>query len=543
MMTDDMDRPLPAATPHPNPLPTGEGAQEAQPVQSASLLPWGEGQDEGLSGLLDELDRPREACGVFGIYAPGVDVARQAFFALYALQHRGQESAGIATSDGRSAYVHKGMGLVAQVFNEERLKPLKGHLAIGHNRYSTTGSSHLRNAQPYLIESMYGPLGVGHNGNLTNAGTLRKQLLERGVGLSSSSDSEVIVQMLAAPPVSPVSLKPDWEDRIRAFMAQAEGAYSLVVLTRDAIYAARDPLGLRPLCLGEVTAKDGRKGYVVASESCALGTIGADFVREVKPGEVLRLDAKGVASFVGAEPTRKPALCVFEYVYFARPDTLLEGQVIHGVRQRLGAALAKESPVAADVVIGVPDSATPAAIGYAQATGIPFSEGLTKNRYIGRTFIQPDDQLRKAGIHLKFNPLTANLAGRRVILIDDSIVRGNTVGPIVKLIRDAGAKEVHVRVSSPPVRHPCFMGIDMAGHNQLIAHELTVEQIRQHIGADSLAYLSHEAMMKAVMEVKKPGCGHCSACFTGDYPLTLDVAAQQGDAEKLSFESMWGQGT
>jgi len=493
--------------------------------------------------LDDNLDSPREACGVFGIYAPGMDVARQAFFALYALQHRGQESAGIATSDGRSAYVHKGMGLVAQVFTEDKLGPLKGHLAIGHNRYSTTGSSHLRNAQPYLIESMYGPLGVGHNGNLTNAGKLRKELLERGVGLSSSSDSEVIVQMLSSPPVSPVSLKPDWEDRIRAFMAQAEGAYSLVILTRDAVFAARDPLGLRPLCLGEVMIKDGRKGYVVASESCALGTIGADFVREVKPGEVLRLDAKGVTSIVGAEPRRKPALCVFEYVYFARPDTVLEGQVIHRVRQRLGAMLAKESPVPADVVIGVPDSATPAAIGYAQASGIPFSEGLTKNRYIGRTFIQPDDQLRKAGIHLKFNPLTANLEGKRVILIDDSIVRGNTIGPIVRLLREGGAREVHVRVCSPPVRHPCFMGIDMAAHGELIAHAMTVEQIREHVGADSLAYLSHQAMMAAVAEVKRPGSGHCSACFTGKYPLDLDEATQEGEAEKLSFESMWGEGS
>ena len=491
--------------------------------------------------LSDSYDRPREACGVFGIYAPGMDVARQAFFALYALQHRGQESAGIASSDGRSAYVHKGMGLVAQVFTEERLKPLKGHLAIGHNRYSTTGSSHLRNAQPYLIESIYGPLGVGHNGNLTNAGKLRKQLLERGVGLSSSSDSEVIVQMLAAPPVSPASLKPDWEDRIRAFMAQAEGAYSLVILTRDAIFAARDPLGLRPLCLGEVTSKDGRKGFVAASESCALATIGATYLREVRPGEMIRLDRNGLASLVGVEPKRQTALCVFEYVYFARPDTLLEGQVIHSVRQRLGAMLAKESPVSADVVIGVPDSATPAAIGYAQASGIPFSEGLTKNRYIGRTFIQPDDQLRKAGIHLKFNPLTANLAGKRVVLIDDSIVRGNTMGPIVKLIREGGAAEVHVRISSPPVRHPCFMGIDMANQSELAAHEMTIDQIRQHIGADSLAYLSHEGMMRAVAEVKRPGAGHCSACFTGKYPLELDVAALAGETEKLSFESMWGQ--
>ena len=487
----------------------------------------------------DDLDRPREACGVFGIYAPGMDVARQTFFALYALQHRGQESAGIASCDGRSAYAHKGMGLVSQIFTEERLKPLKGHLAVGHNRYSTTGSSHLRNAQPYLIESIYGPLGVGHNGNLTNAGKLRRALLEKGVGLSSSSDSEVIIQMLAAPPVSPASLKPDWEARIKAFMAEAEGAYSLVILTRDAIYACRDPLGLRPLCLGEVTAKDGTRGHVVASESCALGTIGAEYLREVEPGEIVRLDAKGVATLRGAA-ARRSALCVFEYVYFARPDTLLEGQGVHGIRQKLGALLAKESPVEADLVIGVPDSATPAAIGFAQASGIPYSEGLTKNRYIGRTFIQPDDQLRKAGIHLKFNPLAANLKGKRVVLIDDSIVRGNTVGPIVRLLREGGAREVHVRVSSPPVRHPCFMGIDMAGHDQLIAHHMSVEQIRQHIGADSIAYLSHEGMMAAVGEgTAKRDCGHCSACFTGNYPLAID-ATSMNEAEKLSFESIWG---
>jgi amidophosphoribosyltransferase len=498
---------------------------------------------ESPMGLEDGLDRPREACGVFGIYAPGMDVARQAFFALYALQHRGQESAGIATSDGRAAYTHKGMGLVAQVFTEDELKPLRGHLAIGHTRYSTTGSSHLRNAQPYLIETIFGPLAVGHNGNLTNAGSLRRQLLERGVGLSSSSDSEVIVQMLAAPPAAAASRKPDWEDRIRAFMAEAQGAYSLVILTRDAVFAVRDPLGLRPLCLGRVAGKDGRTGYVVASESCALATIGAKFLREVAPGEVVRLDRTGVASIRGAETTKSSALCVFEYVYFARPDTVLEGQIIHKVRQRLGAILAQESGVPADAVIGVPDSATPAAIGYAQQSGIPFTEGLTKNRYIGRTFIQPDDELRKVGIHLKYNPLTDNLLGKRVVLIDDSIVRGNTIGPIVRLLREGGAREVHVRVSSPPVRHPCFMGIDMANYGQLIAHEMPVERIREHIGADSLAYLSLDGMMRAVEEVKRPGCGHCSACFSGKYPLDIDVEMLTRESEKLSFESVWGQET
>ncbi len=502
---------------------------------------WGVKTMDGVWDLTrDELDRPREACGVFGIYAPGADVARITFFALYALQHRGQESAGIATSDGRAAYIHKGMGLVAQVFNEDNLRPLKGHLAIGHNRYSTTGSSHIRNAQPYLIETIHGPLGVGHNGNLTNALTLRRRLLERGVGLISSSDSEVITQMLAAPPPGGEPNGPDWEARIVAFMAQAEGAYSLVILTRDAIFAVRDPLGLRPLCLGELLTENGRSGYIVASESCALGTINARYLREVRPGEIVRLDETGVRALQGRQPAPRPALCVFEYVYFARPDSILEGQTIHRVRQRLGEELAREAPVDADVVVGVPDSATPAAIGYARASGIPYSEGLTKNRYIGRTFIQPDDRLRRAGVHLKYNPLRANLEGRRVVLIDDSIVRGNTSGPLVRLLREGGAAEVHVRVSSPPVRHPCFMGVDMATYNELIAHSKTAEEIRQHIGADSLAYLSHEGMMRAVTAEIGEDRGHCSACFTGRYPIRLEEWWTLKAQEKLVFEGMWG---
>jgi amidophosphoribosyltransferase len=490
--------------------------------------------------MSEEMDRPHEACGVFGIYAPGADVARIAFFALYALQHRGQESAGIATSDGRAAYIHKGMGLVAQVFNEDNLAPLKGHLALGHNRYSTTGSSHIRNAQPYLIETMVGPLGVGHNGNLTNALTLRRKLLARGVGLTSSSDSEVITQMLAAPPPGGEPNGADWEARIAAFMAESEGAYSLVILTRDAVFAVRDPLGLRPLCLGELTGGNGSSGYVVASESCALGTIDARCLREVRPGEIVRLDANGLHSTQGREPAARPALCIFEYVYFARPDSVLEQQTIHRVRQRLGEELAREAPADADVVIGVPDSATPAAIGYAQKSGIPYSEGLTKNRYIGRTFIQPDDRLRRAGVHLKYNPLMANLAGKRVVMVDDSIVRGNTVGPMVRLLRDGGAAEVHVRVSSPPVRHPCFMGVDMATHEELIAHHQTIEEIRRYVGADSLAYLSHEGMVRAVTADMGEDRGHCSACFTGNYPVRLEEWWEHQSHEKLVFEGIWG---
>ena len=519
----------------------------------------------------DELDRPHEACGVFGVYGPGADVARLSFFALYALQHRGQESAGIATCDGAMAYLHKGMGLTSQVFSEDNLRPLVGYMAIGHVRYSTSGSSHIRNAQPYLIETLHGPLAVAHNGNLTNALSLRHRLLERGVGLSSSSDSEVITQMLAAPPPGGEPDGPDWEARIAEFMAVAEGAYSLVVLTRDAVFAVRDPWGLRPLCIGELNASS--CGYVVASESCALATIGARYIREVAPGEIVRLQCPGLRSTQGRPPAQQVALCVFEYVYFSRPDSLLEGQTVHRVRQRLGEELAHELPAEADVVVGAPDSAIPAAIGYARASGIPFTEGMTKNRYIGRTFIQPDERLRRAGVHLKYNPLVANLAGQRVVLIDDSIVRGTTAGPLIRLLREAGAAEVHVRVSSPPVRHPCFMGLDMATHAELIAHRKSVAEICAYIGADSLAYLSHEGMMRAVLagvesgpassmptagEVASAGsapasgaaatsaaptgagCRHCSACFTGTYPIPLQEFWELKTQEKLALEQVWG---
>lgn len=489
-----------------------------------------------------EDDKMHDECGVFGVYAPGREAARLAFFGLYALQHRGQESAGITTSDGTVAYSHRGMGLVSQVFTEENLRPLLGHMGIGQNRYSTTGSSHIRNAQPYLIETIYGPLGIAHNGNLTNALHLRYQLLKRGVGLSSTSDSEVITQMLASPadvwaPENGHKEDDRWVARIRSFMQVAKGAYSLTMLTRDGVYAMRDPLGLRPLCLGQL----GDGGYVVASETCALHTIGAEFMREVEPGEIVRVNKYGLTSFEGAKSEKK-SLCVFEYVYFARPDSFFEGQIIHDVRQRFGRQLAKEAPVEADVVVGVPDSATPAAIGYAMESGLQFTEGLTKNRYIGRTFIQPDDDLRKEGVRLKYNPLHANLQGKRVVLIDDSIVRGNTAGPLVQLIRDGGASEVHVRVSSPPVANPCFMGIDMATKKELIAGQLDIEGIRRRIGADSLAYLTHDGMIEAIKQHKKDKTGYCSACFTGDYPLEIPdwLFSDNRDQEKLVFEEAWG---
>ena len=487
---------------------------------------------------------PKEACGVVGIYAPGTDVARNAFFALYAMQHRGQESAGICTSDGCSTFIHRGMGLVTQVFNEQNLGPLKGHLGVGHIRYSTAGASALRNAQPYLIETMHGPLALGHNGNLPAVKPLRRKLLERGVGLSSSTDSEVIAQMIAAPPPGGDAGTADWEGRIAAFMAEAEGAYSLVLMTQHAVFGVRDPLGLRPLCVGKLGGGGGTLGYVVASESCALATIGAQYIRDVRPGEIVRLDGGGLHSTQGRPPSKRQAMCVFEYVYFARPDSICEGQTVHAVREGLGAQVARESPVEADVVVGVPDSATSSAIGFAAESGIPYGEGLLKNRYIGRTFIQPDDRLRRMGVQLKYNPLVDNLQGKRVVLVDDSIVRGNTAGPLVRLVRQGGAREVHLRIASPPVRYPCFMGVDMPTHAELIAHRRSVDEIRRHTGAESLAYVSHEGMMQVVTENidTSEGAGHCSACFSGEYPLDVQACIEdEANAEQMVFEGITGE--
>ena len=408
------------------------------------------------------------------------------------------------------------MGLVSQVFNEEKLRPLTGTLAIGHTRYSTTGSSKLENAQPFVVESALGPLAVGHNGNLTNAADLRHDLLQRGVGLSSSSDSEVIVQMLAG------GEGRTWEEKLRVFMVRAEGAYCLTVLTRQTLYALRDPWGLHPLCLGHL----GEHGWVVASESCALATIGAEFVREIEPGEIVAITEDG-ARTVAKMPAPQQAACLFEYIYFARPDSILDGSSLHSMRVAQGRELARESPADADIVIPVPDSAIPAAIGYAQQSGLPYTEGLIKNRYIGRTFIQPDDRLRKVGIALKFNTLADNLQGKRVVIVDDSIVRGNTSGPIVRLLRDAGASEVHMRVSSPPIRHPCFMGVDMASYPELIAHRMDVDQICEHLGADSLAYLSLEGLVRATGH---SDAGVCTGCFNGEYPVDIQLV------EKGEFE-------
>ncbi len=477
----------------------------------------------GPSGADPHEDKPHEECGVFGIYAPGKDVARHAFFALYALQHRGQEAAGIVTCDGQMAHVHKGMGLVSQVFNEENLHYLQGSLAIGHTRYSTTGAPRLRNTQPYIIETLDGPLAIAHNGNLINAPQLRRELLERGVGLSTSSDSEVLLHLLAGAGSS------DYMTRIRIMMARAEGAYALTILTRTAIYGVRDPWGLRPLVLGRI---DG--GYVLASESCAFGTIGAETVVEVQPGEIVRIDSRGDEIVQGAPPA-KLAFCPFEQIYFARPDSIFDNQLVHQTRQKLGKQLAKEAPATADIVVPVPDSGTPHAIGYALKSGIPYSEGLIKSRYIGRTFIQPSDELRRVGVAMKFNPLPENLRGKRIVLVDDSIVRGNTSCPLIRMLREAGAKEVHVRVACPPIKFPCFMGVDMASQAELIAANKSLDEICAHIGADSLAYLSIAGMMKAL----KASDGYCNACFTGDYPFSTPIPMIELQ-EKEKFVHVWG---
>ncbi len=466
------------------------------------------------------LDSPREACGVFGISAPGLDIARLTYFAIYALQHRGQEAAGIATCDGKTAHIHKGLGLVSQVFNEDNLHHLQGHLGIGHTRYSTTGSPRLNNTQPYILETLDGPLAIGHNGNLVNAPKLRRELLERGVGLSTSTDSELIIHLLAG-------ARGTWLQRIRQMMTIAEGAFALTILTRDAIYGVRDPWGLRPLVLGEF-----ENGLAIASESCAFATIGARAIREIEPGEIVRINQEGYEIVQGVPPEKK-AFCTFEQIYFARPDSILGGRLVHRVRQALGRQLAREAPAEADIVVPVPDSGTPHAIGYAQESGIAYSEGLIKSRYIGRTFIQPTDRQRKVGVAMKFNPLPDNLKGQRVVLVDDSIVRGNTSGPLVQLLRDAGAAEVHMRVACPPIRFPCFMGVDMASQSELIAAHKTLDEIKVYIGVESLSYLS----VKGMMSTLRADDGYCNACFTGAYPFEtpmLDLELELNGKEKFA---------
>jgi len=455
-------------------------------------------------------DHPNEECGVIGVYTPEGEASRLAFFGLFALQHRGQESAGIAAANGERVVVHADMGLVTQIFREPDFYPLVGDMAIGHTRYSTSGSSELCNAQPLLVDGEHGQLAVANNGNIINAVQLKAQLQDEwNCTFASTTDTEVIAQMLAH------AIGATWEERVFHCMRQLEGAYSIVIQTKDTMIAARDPLGIRPLCLGKLNG-----GWVVASESCALDHIGAEYLRELEPGEVVVVDSNGLRSAIWSGGTGRQALCVFELIYFARPDSIMAGQLVHSARQQLGAELAREHPVDADLVIGIPDSSTAAAVGYAQESGIPFSEGLVKNRYVGRTFIEPEQRLRDLGVRQKFNTLVEVIQGKRLVVVDDSIVRGTTTPHVVNLLRKGGAKEVHMRVCAPPIRHPCFMGVDMASREELLAANNSLEEIRTLIGADTLGYLSVEGLMKVVGGTKG---GFCDACFTGNYPVPIQL--------------------
>lgn len=451
----------------------------------------------------------KEACGVFGIYEYE-QAARITFFGLYSLQHRGQESAGIAVSDGKKVLVEKGMGLISQVFSEEKIKSLAGFSAIGHNRYSTTGSSLLINAQPFVFQSDLWSFAVAHNGNLANTKILRKMLSKEGVNFVSSSDSEIIGHLILK------AKGRSFEEKLTASISLLEGAFSLLIITKDKLYAIRDPLGIRPLVLGKFNSS-----WVAASETCAFATIGAKFIRDVRPGEIVRIDMDGlkVVRHDGKDPS---AFCIFEYIYFSRPDSFINGQLGYLTRLRAGQQLAVEQSATADLVIAVPDSGTSAALGYSQESKIPFLEGLIKNRYLGRTFIQPEQKLRKLGVKLKFNPLPEILAGKRIVLVDDSIVRGTTTAGVVKMLKKFGAKEVHLRIASPPLVSPCYLGIDIEKYRELIAHGRTLEQIRKKIGADSLGYLSLEGLKKAIGKVN---VGFCVGCFTGNYPVAIPCSS------------------
>jgi amidophosphoribosyltransferase len=454
-------------------------------------------------------------CGVFGIYAPDRDVARVTYFGLFALQHRGQESAGIAVSEGGRLTVLRDMGLVTQVFDEQKLRGLHGDVAIGHTRYSTTGSTQWANAQPLIQRGPGRTVALGHNGNLVNAAELRAELAAEGIPLRTTSDTEVIAALIAHDQ-APLA------EAVANAIARLEGAFSVVALSEGKLIGFRDRHGFRPLCLGR--ADD---DWILASETCAMDLVGAELDREIDPGELVVIDGEGAHAQQAVPPAEHGALCIFEFFYLARPDTRLAGVEIHGARVRMGERLAAEAPAEADLVLPIPDSGTPAAIGFSRASGIPFSEGLIKNRYVGRTFIEPDQGLREQGVKLKFNPL-AEVAGKRVVAVDDSIVRGNTTRKIVRMLFEAGAAEVHVRVSSPPIVSQCYYGIDFAEEDELIASSRSVEEVREHIGATSLAYLSLDGLQDST---RRPASELCRACLTRDYPTAIPR-----EGAKLRFE-------
>jgi amidophosphoribosyltransferase len=462
---------------------------------------------------------PQDQCGVFGVWAPGEEVSKLTYFGLYALQHRGQESAGIATSNGKKLLVYKDMGLVSQVFSESALESLVGHVAIGHTRYSTTGSSSWRNAQPTLGKTASGTVALGHNGNLTNTAELLEILRanypdqsDNEITGGNTTDTAVLTALLAGNPDNSL------ENTALELLPKVKGAFSLVFMDEQTLYAARDPQGVRPLVLGRL-----ERGWVVASETAALDIVGASFVREIEPGELIAIDENGLRSKHFAATKR--AGCVFEYVYLARPDTSINGRNVYDARVEMGRTLAKEYPVEADLVIPTPESGTPAAIGFSQESGIPFGHGLVKNAYVGRTFIEPSQTIRQLGIRLKLNPLKEVIKGKRIVVVDDSIVRGNTQRALVQMLREAGAKEIHVRISSPPITWPCFYGVDFATRAELIATGLAPDEVRMSIGADSLGYLSKDGMVQASNQKESE---LCTACFTGTYPIELPTADRLG---------------
>ncbi|MYM18833.1 amidophosphoribosyltransferase [Brevibacterium sp. 5221] len=483
--------------------------------------------DGRLTHELDADDKkPQDECGVFGVWAPGEEVSKLVFYALYALQHRGQESAGIAASNGKQILVYRDMGLVSQVFDENDLATLPGHLAVGHTRYSTTGSSSWENAQPTLGPTPFGTVALAHNGNLTNFERLQEMADEatsahqEQVKLAtkknartrphrdSSNDTSLVTELLATSPGD------DLVQSALSLFPKLEGAFCFAFMDEHTLYAARDPHGVRPLALGRL-----ERGWVVASETAALDIVGASFVREVEPGELIAIDEDGLRSYRFAEPQQE-ARCVFEYVYLARPDSILHGKTVHTARTEMGRVLAREHPVDADMVIATPESGTPAAVGYAEESGIPFGQGLMKNAYVGRTFIQPSQTIRQLGIRLKLNPLRENIVGKRLVVVDDSVVRGNTQRALVRMLREAGAEEIHVRISSPPVKWPCFYGIDFATRAELIANGLTNDEICKSLGADSLGYISIDGMIEATGQQADQ---LCTACFSGSYPIPLEA--------------------
>ncbi len=461
-------------------------------------------------------DRLEEACAVFGVYAPGEDVARLTCFGLQSLQHRGQESAGIAVGDGETVMVHKDLGLVTQVFDEASLAALTGDVAVGHTRYSTSGgSASWEAAQPHISAIDDVVVALAHNGTLVNTGSIRARMIADGVELRSSTDSEVAAKVIGRETQSTHHLR----DGIRKMMEMLTGAYAMVLASPDSLYAFRDPNGIRPLCIGQLTGG----GWVVSSETCGLDIVGAEYVRDVEPGEIVRFSADGMHAEQGV-PAGRRASCIFEYVYFARPDSVMDGQSVYQARRNMGRILAQESPIDADLVLGVPDSGVPPAMGYAQQSGIPYADGIVKNRYVGRTFIEPTQAMRQMGIRIKLNPLPSVIEGKRLIIIDDSIVRGNTSKKLVQMLRDAGAKEVHLRIVSPEVKWPCFYGIDTDTQDQLIAANMDIAGMCEFMGADSLAFISMQGLHDAVQADHD---GFCDACFSGSYPVALPESLQK----------------